>query len=189
MKDLSTTTLGGLKDRVDRDNPYNEPSGILFGVEDGNLVFPEIYASTLANNPIYYISNEETFRMSELAKERYAYFASLFTEHSPKKKKSFFDKLFKKKEEEKEKWSFIVKLGLVVDNANNESEKEHLWFDLIEASSKNIKGKLLNQPYWISSLNEGKIKTYPIELLTDWIIYDLEINKYTPDSIYQLIEI
>ena len=46
----------------------------------------------------------------------------------------------------------------------------------------------MNQPYWIASLKEGDVKSYPIDILTDWIIYDTEGNQYTPDSIYQLIE-
>lgn len=188
MKDLPQTILGGVKDRVGKDNPHKEPSGILFGVEDGNFVSPEIYASSLAQNPIYYISNEETYRMSELAKERYTYFVSLFDKHAAKNKKSFFQRIFKRKDDDKRQ-PFIAKLGLTVDNANSATEKEHLWFEVLSCTDNKIKGKLLNQPYWISSLNEGDINTYPIELLTDWMIYDSDGNRYTPDSIYQLLDI
>jgi uncharacterized protein YegJ (DUF2314 family) len=189
MKDLPSTILGGGKDRVGKDNPHKEPSGILFGVEDGNFVSPEIYASSLAQNPIYYISNEETYRMSELAKERYTYFVSLFNKHAAKNKKSFFQRIFKRKEDDDKRQPFIAKLGLTVDNANSATEKEHLWFEVLSCTDNKIKGKLLNQPYWISSLNEGDINTYPIELLTDWMIYDSDGNRYTPDSIYQLLDI
>lgn len=183
--DLPITTLGGKDDREGEGNVHAEPSGILFAVEEGNLVSPQIYAPTLADNPIYYISNEETQRMSDLAKERFSFFQDVFKKHNPNEKKSFFKKLFSKKDEENS-WGFLVKLGLNVDDSAAETEKEHLWFEVISLEGNTIVGKLLNQPYWISGLNEGDVKSYPLELLTDWIIYSPEGQSYTTDSIYQL---
>lgn len=188
LKDFTNPILGGFQDRDGDSNPHSEPSGILFAIEEGNLISPEIYSSTLANNPILFVSTEETIRMSRLAKERFPYFLTIFEKHIKQPAKSFLKKIFGKKEENKKQWSFIVKFGLVVDNANNHTEREHLWFSVISANSKEVEGKLLNAPYWIASLKEGDIKTFPLEVLTDWIIYDAEGNQYTPDSVYQLIE-
>ena len=188
LKDFPSAILGSLHDREGDTNPHSEPSGILFAIEDGNLISPEIYASTLSDNPILFVSTEETLRMSQLAKERYPYFLCIFRKHIKQSKKSFFQKIFGKKNICQSQWNFIIKFGLVVDDANNETEREHLWFNVISANEKNIEGKLLNQPYWIASLKEGDVKSYPIDILTDWIIYDTEGNQYTPDSIYQLIE-
>lgn len=188
LEDLPKSILGGFHDREGDTNPHSEPSGVLFAVEDGNLISPEIYASTLSNNPILFISTEETTRMSKLAKERYSYFLNVFDRNTIQPKKSFFHRIFGKKEPDQNQWSFIVKFGLVVDNAENSTEKEHLWFSVISANEKTIEGKLLNQPYWIASLKEGDVKSFPIAMLTDWIIYDTDGNQYTPDSIYQLIE-
>lgn len=126
--------------------------------------------------------------MSRLAKDRFSYFLQIFEKHSKQLKKSFFKRIFGKKEEKENQWSFIVKFGLTVDNANDHTEREHLWFSVISADSKRIEGKLLNAPYWIDSLKEGDIKFYPLEVLTDWIIFDADGNQYTPDSIYQLID-
>lgn len=186
LKDLPQNILGGASDRDEADNVHAEPSGILFAVEDGNMVSPEIYAPTLAENPIYYITTEETNRMSALAKERFSAFERTFNkEHKKPEKKSFFKNLFGSKEEEQPGWTFLVKLGLVVDDPGTDSEKEHLWYEVINIENNLIEGKLLNQPYWISGLNEGDIKTYPADVLTDWVIYSPD-NTYTPDSIYQL---
>jgi hypothetical protein len=56
---------------------------------------------------------------------------------------------------------------------------------VLSIENNRIKGKLLNQPYWISALNEGDINIYPLDVLTDWIIYSPD-NTYTPDTIYML---
>lgn len=187
LKDLPKDILGGFSDRDEVDNVHAEPSGILFAVEDGDMISPEIYASTLAENPIYYITNEETARMSALAKERFGAFERVFRkEHKEPEKKSFLKSLFgSKKEEEQPGWTFLVKLGLDVDNPESGSEKEHLWFDVFSIKEDKIEGKLLNQPYWISGLNEGDVNTYPLEVLTDWLIYSPD-NTYTSDSIYMI---
>ena len=124
--------------------------------------------------------------MSALAKERFPSFEKVFKrEHKEPEKQSFFKKMFTAKEEEAPAWSFLVKLGLTVDHPESGSEKEHLWFDVISIEQGSITGKLLNQPYWISELNEGDINTYPLEVLTDWLIYSPD-NTYTSDSIYIL---
>lgn len=185
LKDLPQGILGGASDRDEVDNVHAEPSGILFAVEDGNMVSPEIYAQTLAENPIYYITNEETNRMSALAKERFSSFERVFNkEYKKTEKKSFLKNLFGAKDEIP-RWTFLVKLGLTVDKPEAGSEKEHLWYEVQAIEGGNIEGKLLNQPYWISGLNEGDIKKYPLELLTDWIIYSPD-DTYTTDSIYIL---
>ncbi|MDU1892960.1 MAG: DUF4026 domain-containing protein [Dysgonomonas sp.] len=186
LKDLPKEILGGFPDRDEANNVHAEPSGILFAVEDGNMISPEIYAPTLAENPIYYITTEETNRMSALAKERFPAFERVFQKEHKVEKKSFLKNLFgSKEEEEKPSWSFLVKLGLTVDNAETESDKEHLWYEVISIKDQQIEGKLLNQPYWIAGLNEGDIKSYPVDMLTDWVIYSPD-NTYTSDSIYQL---
>jgi uncharacterized protein YegJ (DUF2314 family) len=186
LKDLPENILGGASDRDEADNVHAEPSGILFAVEDGNMVSPEIYAPTLAENPIYYITTEETNRMSALAKERFPSFDRIFKKEFKKpEKKSLLKNLFGSKKEENPGWTFLVKLGLMVDAPESGSDKEHLWYDVSSIADNRIEGKLLNQPYWISGLNEGDVKTYPLDVLTDWIIYSPD-NTYTPDSIYLL---
>ncbi|MBK5719652.1 DUF4026 domain-containing protein [Dysgonomonas sp. Marseille-P4677] len=186
LKDLPENILGGASDRDEVDNVHAEPSGILFAVEDGNMISPEIYASTLAENPIYYITNEETERMSALAKERFPLFEKVFKKKYKKpEKKSFLKNMFGSKKEEEPGWTFLTKLGLTVDNPEAGSEKEHLWYEVQSIENGKIEGKLLNQPYWISGLNEGDIKSYPFELLTDWIIYSPN-DSFTTDSIYML---
>lgn len=186
LKDLPSDILGGLENRSGENNVHAEPSGILFAVEENNLISPQIYTKTLSDNPIFYISTDETNRMSALAKERFASFKNVFDKYgngNRSDKKSFLKKLFSKKDQQQ--WRFMVKLGLTVDNAEEETEREHLWFDVLSINENTIEGELINQPYWIASLKQGDIHKYPIDLLTDWLIYGPE-NNYTSDSIYQL---
>lgn len=186
IKELPADTIGGINDRKGKDNVHTDPGGVLFAVEEGDMVSPEIYAPTLAVNPIFYISTEETKRMSALAKERYKVFLQVLAEKyiSPNKR-SVFKKLFRKNNDE-QYWAFLVKLGLNVDTIQKGDEREHLWFEVLSSGERWIKGKLLNQPYWISDLKEGDIKEYPVDLLTDWVIYAPDARSYTPDTIYQL---
>ena len=186
LKRFPTNSLGGFEDRPE-DDVHTEPSGVLFAVEDDNMTSPEIYISTLSDNPIYYISTEETMRMSALAKERFSVFRRIFEEkHSAPKNKSFIKKFFSKEEKEEPQWDFLVKMGLSVDANGIDTEKEHLWFRVISFKNEFIEAKLLNQPYWISGLNEGDVNRYPVEFLTDWLIYSPE-GTYTTDTIYELI--
>jgi len=186
LKDFPKDILGGINDRKEEGDIHAGPSGIIFAVEDKNMTSPEIYAPTLADNPIYYISTEETNRMSCLAKERFVMFREVFEKENPwKGKKSFMKNLFGSKKPGDSPWAFLVKLGLTVDNAESENDKEHLWFEILSINDNEIEAKLLNQPYWIASIKEGGVYKYPVDLLTDWIIYGPE-STYTSDSIYEL---
>lgn len=171
------TAMGGLDDRNEDGDIHREPSGVLWAIEDQHQVSPEIYATALADNPIYFISNKETLRMSALAIERFDLFEKFFTVKYKKKKRSFFWK--------KDEWSFLVKLGFLTDDATEETDKEHLWFKLLDIDGEMLFAELVNEPYWIESLKEGDKKKFPLELLTDWIIYGPK-GSYTSDTIYQL---
>lgn len=190
LKEFPENILGSQKDRTEEDGSYNvhsEPSGILFALEEKNYVSPELYVSTLTDNPIYYIRTDETLRMSALATERFHMFQEIYDKYMPQEvaRKSFLGKFFKKKGEEPQ-WSFLVKLGLAVDNAKDSTEKEHLWYEVQSIDGDDVTGKLLNEPYWINDLKKDDVKTYSLKhFLTDWIIYGPE-ESYTPDSIYKL---
>lgn len=54
LKDFPADILGGLNERQEENNIHAEPVGVIYAVQDGNMVSPEIYGKTLADNPIYY---------------------------------------------------------------------------------------------------------------------------------------
>lgn len=163
--------LGGLNERNPEEENYG-PSGVLFAVQEDEIVSPEIYAKTLADNPMYFISDAETERMAALAYDRFHSFKKVFLEN------------FNANQDEEDAWSFLVKLGIQVDSGDS---REHLWFEVSYIDElDNITGVLLNQPYWIEALKQNDVKTYSLDFLTDWVIYGSETN-YTPDTIYELI--
>ena len=194
VQDYAPSALGGLDERSEgEENAHARPSGVLYAVEDNNeMISPQIYAKTLEENPIFFISDKETNRMRELALSQWDVFEKTFEKYGtkqPEVKKSFFGKLFGKKEDSKEpEWSFLVKLGLTVDEAEKETDREHLWFVVKDIKDGQVTAELSNQPYWIAALKQGDVKTYPArEVLTDWLIYSPN-STYSPDSAYLLKE-
>lgn len=175
--------LGGVGDRADNDgepNIHADPSGILFAVDkDGEFVSPEIHAKALSEDPLYFISTEETNRMSALARERYPYFRTVFNTKR-------YNGVPAMNAEGQYEWNFIVKLGLQTDNADDENDREHLWFEVLSLANDAIEAKLINQPYMIERLNEGDVGVYTTDVLTDWLIYGPN-SAYNTDTIYQLV--
>ena len=64
---------------------------------------------------------------------------------------------------------------------------EHLWFHIEGIDGENIRGTLINQPYYIANLNEEDKMTINKSELTDWIIYT-PFAEITPDKVYLLDE-
>jgi hypothetical protein len=122
----------------------------------------------LKENPVFYISSEETARMRGLAIERWEYVVSSFDEQKHNK--------------------ILMKFGLLVDkeyNIKNENSLEHLWFEVVELDKNKIVGILLNSPYYISRMHENDKISLDKSLVTDWVIYT-PFGEITPDNIYLL---
>lgn len=177
--------LGQKEDRVGADNIYAEPSGVLFAVEDGEMIPPQIYTCTIGNNPIYYIDNNETSRMKALAKERFDLFRKVFSLKSIPRKNLVMRTLFPRKKDVNTEWVFLVKIGLTSNNLLEVSSEEHLWYELLAIKGDQIEVRLINTPYMIPNLKEGDVKKYSVDFLTDWVIFSPD-KAYTTDSIYQL---
>ena len=71
--------IGGLNERNPEEENY-VPSGVLFAIQEVEMVSPEIYANTLADNPLYFISDAETERMAALAYDRFHAFKKVYNE-------------------------------------------------------------------------------------------------------------
>ena len=161
-KDIS---LGG---SLDRKEEHNTNTGIIFAFENESDISDklisklEIYDGKWDDDSIFFITSEETERMSLVARENINYLIKAFNDKDN---------------------SIIVKVGVITDN---EKDREHMWFDLIDViDDNNFKLKLLSEPYNVSNMHPGDEGIYGLDKITDWIIYtkDYEIG---PDRVYLL---
>lgn len=194
LADFSPNIPGGLAFRQGEDNFLARPSGILYAVEDNNLlVSPEVYVPIIRKQPIFMITSAESARKKALAVNRWNVFVKAFSQlprKSESKKESFWSKLFKIRSVYKKDalcWVFLVKLGFDTHNEKIGYRREHLWFEVLNIENGQLTGKLCNKPYGIKDLEVGDIKTYTIqEYFSDWKIYDPSDYEFTPDSAYIL---
>lgn len=122
----------------------------------------------LNNNPIFYISDKETKRMSDLAKERFSYVEKIFKANN--------------------NINVLIKLGLATidDEGNIDKENlEHIWFELLFFEDEGFRARLTQEPYYIPNIHAGDEGKYFVSDITDWIIY-IDEKTITPDTVYLL---
>lgn len=172
VKDYPAEIPGGYNERQPENENY-EPCGVLLAVQEGITLSPEVYAPTIADNPIFFISDQETERMSALAYQRFEEYKKAFATY------------YNPEADEENYWRFLVKLGFDV---NHEMKKEHIWFDVFGINENNeMLAVCLNRPYAVDGLNEGDEGIYPQEMITDWLIYT-PTNTITSDNIYTITD-
>lgn len=76
----------------------------------------------------------------------------------------------------------VAKLGFRVDGGGPE-EREHIWFEVHDLDDDVIDGTCANQPYHVSSLQQGERGRHPAELLTDWMMLS-PVGPVTPRSTF-----
>ena len=162
LKEYKKISLGNLQDRQEG---HNSKSSIIFlykSEEDEKqkrLSKISEYDSLWGENPIFFVSNEETARMKSLAMERF-----------------HFVKDYKDNE-------IIIKIGLPIDQ---EGSFEHIWFKLIEFEGEKFKAKLLQEPYHVKDMHEGDEAWYTVSDVTDWMIHTPNYT-ITPENTYRLL--
>jgi len=172
VKDYPAEIPGGYNERQPENENY-EPCGVLLAVQEGITLSPEVYASTITDNPIFFVSDQETERMTAMAYQRFDQY------------KKAFKTYFNPEADDENYWRFLVKLGFDVDHEMN---KEHIWFDVYGINENNeMLAVCLNRPYAVDNLNEGDEGTYPQEMITDWLIYT-PTNTITSDNIYTITD-
>lgn len=165
--------LGGVDDRIDS---HNSETSILFlyasekDYNNDKVTKVEKFSELFENNPIFYKSKEESERMRDLARERF----------------SILENAAIKLQNENKDYGILLKIGLLIDDAENDDDLEHIWFELLEFNENKFRVKLTQEPYMIADLHEGDEREYTIDNLTDWILYT-EFGQITPNTVY-LIE-
>lgn len=170
MEDYEEDIIGSRGDRIDSHNKNTGVMYIYFPVredEEARISHISVIADSVDDNPILMLTDEETSRMRALAQERVLYF---------------------KNEIRKENVVGLMKFGFDV-NSNFKDEakctKEHLWFKVDEISGSKVKGVLIQDAYYIEDLKTDTELKLKIKNMTDWVIYENNM-QITPDSIYLL---
>ena len=149
LKEYKNLNLGSISDRQDG---HNSKTSIIFvyksekDEKQGKVTKVSEFNKLWGDNPIFFISNEETARMKALATERFNFVVE---------------------EAQKKENKIIIKIGLHVEN----DEFEHIWFELIGFEGDKFKAKLLQEPYNVENMHEGDEGVYGVEDVTDWLIY------------------
>ena len=160
-------TVGNLNDRKDSHNGFSSVIFLYKSEKDeqrNKLSKISDYDSLWGDNPIFFISNAETDRMREVARERIGYVLDEF---------------------KKGECEVILKIGLPVKEEYGGFE--HIWFELLEVKGEKFKCRLTQEPYNVENMHTGDIDWYTVDDITDWIIYTKEFT-ITPNNVYILMK-
>lgn len=151
-------TLGGIADRKDG---HNSKTSIVFvSSENGGLKPVSDYNAILGENPLFFISSEETRRMSMLARERFEYLKTAAAEEGT---------------------NVLIKVGL--PTASGESP-EHIWFELKGFTENGFRAELTQEPYDVPDMHTGDIGEYTVDDVTDWLVFSEKYGRVTPETAY-----
>ena len=129
----------------------------------------QAYDELLQGNPMFLVSTPETQRMRMLARERMGFLVKAL---------------------ENSENTVLAKIGLVTDqkywgNELEEDQREHIWFEVKEASGDKLTAMLTQEPYYVSSMKEGDEGTYSFDDVTDWLVLTKQ-RRISPDDAYLL---
>ncbi|MEZ4233368.1 MAG: DUF4026 domain-containing protein [Polyangiaceae bacterium] len=158
------TSVGGSRDR--EDDTHTGLRGVIVAPASDGYESIRRHLPTLRDNPLLYISHEETQRMALLASERLPRFLSLLTAYA-----------------NDDAWAFLVKLGYPVAEGP-EGGREHLWFQVHGLKDGGVDATLTNKPFAIA-LNPGDRGLHSLDHLTDWTIV-CPFGRFDPDSVLNL---
>ena len=159
--------LGGMADRADGHNGRTAPV-FLYSSEDdiknGTMHKVDKINDRIGDNPLFFITSEETSRMSALARERFGLVKYMSTKDC----------------------TILIKVGLLTDSCQSGDEREHIWFKLLEMDDNGFSAELIQEPYDVKAMHEGDRGHYTIDDVTEWRIY-LDEGCVTPDTTYLLV--
>ena len=168
IKEYKKLLLGRPEDRKDGHNSKTCPIFVYKNEEDeknGKLSKVSEYDHMWGDNPMFFISSEETARMRALARERFH---------------------FVREQSERPKNKIIIKIGLLRDDSDGDpNEREHIWIELLSFEGEKFRARLTQEPYAVASMHEGDEGVYSIEDVTDWMIYT-PTCPVNPNSVYLL---
>ena len=61
-----------------------------------------------------------------------------------------------------------------------------MWFEPLTWKGDQFEGRLINQRFYVKTMEEGGVYPLTREDITDWTLY-YQDGSYTPDTIYKLL--
>ncbi len=159
--------------KLDREESHNINTGVIYlylceeDYNEGKYTHVSAINKYISDNALMMYTTEETERMSDLARERIKYFIEGVQD---------------------EKVNGIIKIGMEVDDEyKNEDNtfKEHIWFEVIDIEENKVHAILTQEPYYIKDLRAGTEMYVDLNDMTDWVLYT-EKGQITPDNVYLL---
>ena len=129
-----------------------EPAGRLFGRWSRKVEPSRFFSGPISDEILIDFTHDSSRLMADRARHSFELFKSLADELAEFEVVS------------------LVKLGYRTDGAKDETDKEHLWFQVHGWQDGTVDATLINKPISVSSLAEGARGRHPVDLLSDWTI-------------------
>lgn len=151
-------------DADDRDDAHAPSNRVLVVPTDAGWASVATQVPAWGEHPVFYRTDWETHRMEALARARWPLMVLLHGAVG-----------------DDDRFRFLAKLGYGPDGGY----REHLWFDLVQASSYGLNATLLNEPHQDLGMHAGDRADHDVDRLSDFVIYT-PIGSFDPESLPQL---
>ena len=166
LHEYSDLSVGNIDDR---EHEHNSKRNVIFvytnkeNIDSHSLTRVSDINSKWSQNPLFFISKEETNIRTIIAKERFNYLKTL------------------SKNEANE---VLIKIALPITNSE---DREHIYFKLISFDNEKFKAELIQSPYADVKMQKGDIGYFTIDDVSDWLVYTEQGTIY-PSHVYLLEE-
>jgi hypothetical protein len=154
-KAIATAPPTGAGGESDRDEAHTRPGGVLFVPERGfartRWRCPSSLRAVLRDDPLLYVSQLETARMSALARARWGLFTKALARHR-----------------QTPGYRFLVKLGYEGQGPHAD-QREHLWAEVHESDPETLVATIACRPRLVP-LQSGERGAHAVERVTDWLV-------------------
>lgn len=164
LNEYNNLSLGNIEDRRDGHNSKTSPIFVYQTENDERSMKVStisVYNNLWEDNPLFFISNDETRIRTVIAKERFNYVKQLSADKNN---------------------DIVIKIALPVEGGKN---YEHIYFRLVEFVGDKFRATLLQEPYADLGIHPGYVGTYSVEDVSDWAIYAPN-TTITPTTAYIL---
>ena len=164
INEYDNLSLGGFEDRQEE---HNSKRNVIFiynskqEEETHTLTKLNDYNHYWSENPLFFISNDETEIRSIIAKERFHYLKELADDPSNE---------------------ILLKIALPIPNS---TQREHIYFRLVTFKGDKFEAVLLQDSYSDIPMKPGDSAIFSLSDVSDWTVYTSE-GTISPSRVYLL---